>query len=272
MGEQLGGNPPPFLKWAGGKRWLVENHFDLINIEFDRYIEPFLGSGAVFFKLAPTSAILSDKNLQLIQVYEAIKQDWQMVYRHLAQHHCKHSRGHYYHVRSHRPRSLARRAAQFIYLNRTCWNGLYRVNLKGEFNVAKGTKSQVVLESDDFEATARLLSKVRLESEDFEEVLMEARKGDFIFVDPPYTVKHNNNAFIKYNQCLFSWEDQVRLAECVRAAKKRGAKLVVTNACHDSIRMLYRGIGEQIVLCRPSVISGDPSARGYCEELVVRCR
>jgi len=135
----------PFLKWAGGKRWLVDKHFDLLNVEFDRFIEPFLGSGAVFFRLAPEKAILCDKNSQLIDTYRAIQEDWQQVEKYIKSHHTNHNKEYYYHIRSKNFTTLVEKAAQFIYLNRTCWNGLYRVNLKGQFNVPIGTKKNVVL-------------------------------------------------------------------------------------------------------------------------------
>lgn len=250
---------------------MVEKHADLIDIECKRYIEPFLGGGAVFFKLAPRKAILADKNPQLIETYTAIRDDWQKVADHLRIHQRHHDKAYYYRTRDKKPRSTAGKAAQFIYLNRTCWNGLYRVNLKGKFNVPKGTKSNVVLDTDDFEQISRLLKRAKLISGDFEAILHKAGRGDFVFVDPPYTVKHNNNSFLKYNEHLFSWGDQVRLGEAVKAAHERGAKLVVTNANHWCIRNLYRGIGKKKVLERNSVISGNAHSRGTYEELAIVC-
>ncbi|MFH1374254.1 MAG: Dam family site-specific DNA-(adenine-N6)-methyltransferase [bacterium] len=262
---------PPFLKWAGGKRWLVENHLELLNIHFERYIEPFLGSGAVFFRLAPKSAILSDSNAQLIDTYRAIGDDWKKVLRLLRNHHRSHTKEYYYKIRAQKPRSSAGGAARFIYLNRTCWNGLYRVNLRGQFNVPIGTKTNVILSTDDFEKCASLLANAKLYSQDFETILGKAKTGDFVFVDPPYTVRHNDNAFIKYNESLFSWEDQIRLRNCVRSALDRGAKLIITNACNKCIQELYYGIGEHITLSRASVISGKSSARGKYDEMVIKC-
>lgn len=163
------------------------------------------------------------------------------------------------------------RAAQFIYLNRTCWNGLYRVNLEGKFNVPIGTKQNVILETDDFEATSRLLVGAELVCGDFEKVISRAGENDFVFVDPPYTVKHNYNGFIKYNESIFSWDDQVRLRDSVKTASNRGAKVLVTNACHESIRDIYEDIGELIVLDRASVIAGKSTARGRYEEMVIKC-
>ena len=261
----------PFLKWAGGKRWLVEKHSDFLAVEFNRYIEPFVGSGAVFFSLAPSRAIISDCNSRLIETYACIKSDWAEVKAQLDVHQKKHAVSYYYEVRSKAYRKPVNRAAQFIYLNRTCWNGLYRVNKRGEFNVPIGTKQNVVLASDDFELISSALENVELICGDFEDTLNMAGEGDFVFVDPPYTVKHNFNGFLKYNENIFSWEDQIRLRDAVVAASARGAKVLVTNACHESVRKIYAGVGEISRVSRASVIAGKTAARGKYEEIVVKC-
>lgn len=261
----------PFLKWAGGKRWLVEKHSSLLSTNYKGYIEPFLGSGATFFSLQPQNSILCDKNKQLIETYQAIKDDWSLITKLLLAHNKKHSKDYYYEVRSKKFRSTHSRAAQFIYLNRTCWNGLYRVNLAGQFNVPIGTKKSAILDTDDFEKVAKLLNNATLLHGDFEQAISLAEKDDFVFVDPPYTVKHNYNGFVKYNESIFSWEDQVRLKDCVVKAISRGAQVLVTNAHHDSIRELYKGIGEHISLNRSSVIAGKATARGTYEEVAIKC-
>ena len=137
----------PFLKWPGGKRWLVERYPDLLPTKYGTYIEPFLGSGAVYFHLEPRKAILSDANEELIAAYEAIRSDPDVVRRHLRKHNREHNRDYYYAQRDNAPRTATTRAAQFVYLNRTCFNGIYRVNLNGVFNVPIGTKTGVVLGS-----------------------------------------------------------------------------------------------------------------------------
>jgi len=261
----------PFLKWAGGKRWLTGKHSDLFNVPYTRFIEPFLGGGAVFFSLSPAQSILCDKNVQLINTYRAIRDEWQRVEQHLKAHHDNHNKEYYYKVRAKDFKTEEEKAAQFIYLNRTCWNGLYRVNLNGQFNVPIGTKNNVVLETDDFERIASLLANTTLIAGDFQQAIEQAHAGDFVFVDPPYTVKHNHNGFVKYNENLFSWDDQIRLRDSVKEATKRGAQVLVTNAHHECIRELYFGMGEFISLSRASVISGSAKARGKYEEMVIKC-
>lgn len=262
---------PPFLKWAGGKRWFVETYFEYLNTEYERFIEPFLGGGAVFFKLCPKNAILGDANSELINAYSVIRDIPNELALVLKQHHEKHSKDHYYAVRSSDPSDKLHSAARFIYLNRTCWNGLYRVNLNGKFNVPIGTKQKVLLDSDDFLGVSSLLKNADLRAVDFESCIDDANSGDLVFVDPPYTVKHNYNGFIKYNEGLFSWDDQIRLKNSVERAIARGAKVLITNAYHESIRELYEGVGEQIKLTRRSTISGKASARGTYDEILIRC-
>lgn len=259
----------PFLKWAGGKRWLFESgQFHLPPVE-GRYIEPFLGGGAVFFENHPQRAILSDANSRLVELYLVIREQPEEFEYRLKQHAKAHSKDHYYRLRSMRLKTPVSRAAQFLYLNRTCWNGLYRENLKGEFNVPIGTKQTVVFENDDFAAWSRALATCKIECRDFEAVIDEADHGDFVFVDPPYTVRHNMNGFVKYNQNIFAWEDQIRLRNSLGRAVGRGAAFAMTNADHESIRDLYRGFGRHRSIGRHSVIAGKSTHRGRSTELLV---
>lgn len=259
----------PFLKWAGGKRWLTQSHANLLPAKFDRYLEPFLGSGAVFFHVMPEDAVLSDKNADLINAYRQMRSRWQLVHRALRRHQRSHCAQYYYEERAREHRAAHERAAQFIYLNRTCWNGLYRVNLNGEFNVPIGTKSAVLLDSDNFQLTSQLLRRSKLLVSDFEKTIDSAAKDDFIFIDPPYVTRHNFNGFVKYNDHLFSWEDQERLAKAVRRAAKRTVKMLITNAAHHSIRELYRGVGKCYVIDRSSVLAADSRNRGKIAEIAI---
>lgn len=259
----------PFLKWAGGKRWLVKRFPELIPRAFKRYHEPFLGSGAVFFHLSPAIASISDSNAELIATYKAIRDEPTNVMRMLRLHQNRHNDDYYYEIRASEPNTCAARAARFLYLNRTCWNGLYRVNREGVFNVPRGTKDSVVFPTDDFPLIARKLKKVTLTCCDFEAALEKVERNDFVFVDPPYTVKHNYNGFLKYNQSIFSWDDQVRLAHAVRRARMRGAMVLVLNADHESVRELYLEIGTQYALPRSSVLAAKSDFRTKTKELAV---
>lgn len=259
----------PFLKWAGGKRWLCRRFPFLFPSDFSRYVEPFLGSGAVLFHVRPERALLSDANKELIATYKAIRRSWRLVHEELSRHARAHSDAYYYEVRAARPTNSISAAAQFLYLNRTCWNGLYRVNLNGIFNVPRGTKDQVLLPTDNFAATAKFLKGKQMQVADFGDTLRETGQGDFAFIDPPYTVAHNLNGFVKYNDNIFTWDDQIRLRDEIVAAARRGAKILMTNADHPSIHTLYDGVGRKFPLDRATIISGDVAGRRGTTELAI---
>lgn len=264
----------PFLKWPGGKRWFVRNHAHLLPTTFGTYIEPFLGAGATFFHLKPPRAILGDANSELVDSYRAIKCNWQALESSLRYRHRRHREdpdGYYYSVRSRASSTLVQRASRLIYLNRTCYNGIYRVNRQGQFNVPRGTKDKVLIETDSFATMSALLAGAELVAGDFEALVNRAGAGDFVFCDPPYTVRHNHNAFRTYNEVLFSWADQERLACALQRAARRGALILCTNANHKSVRALYDSkLFERLVVLRASCISADSSTRGDFEELVLR--
>ena len=161
----------PFLKWAGGKRWLAAKKLSHFPGSYATYYEPFLGSGAIFFALSPKKAVLSDTNSELILTYKAIKSNWRLVLSCLQKHHKSHSKEYYYATRSQIPEDRYQRASRFIYLNRTCWNGLYRVNKEGQFNVPIGTKTNVVTNGDNFALIAERLKNSRLFCFDFRHVI-----------------------------------------------------------------------------------------------------
>lgn len=259
----------PFLKWAGGKRWLASACPHLFPTSYNRYIEPFLGSAAIFFNICPSSSILSDSNQDLIDTYTALRDDWKKVEKFLFEHHRNHTSSYYYEIREKKYKSIYKNAAKFIYLNRTCWNGLYRVNLQGKFNVPIGTKTDVILNSDNFELISKILSNSEIICSDFEKIINRSQKDDFVFVDPPYTVKHNYNNFVKYNEKLFSWDDQIRLRNSVVRAVNRGAKILVTNANHSSVRELYNDFDRKMILQRSNVLAANPKNRGIYEEMAI---
>lgn len=247
-------------------------HADLLHRPANRYIEPFLGSGAVFFHLVPERAVLGDSNSDLINCYAAIKDNHSLVCRYLREHHRHHNDQYYYEIRDSAPASRYTQAARFIYLNRTCWNGLYRVNKSGQFNVPIGSKQSVLFDDDDFGAVADRLQNTELHCLDFEDLIDKASVGDLVFVDPPYTVRHNHNAFIKYNEKLFSWWDQERLFQAVRRAQNRGAQILGTNAYHSCIRDLYGQNFDLVPTSRNSPISSKVSTRKRFEEMIILSR
>lgn len=259
----------PFLKWAGGKRWLMPLGHALSSTRIGTYFEPFLGSAAMFFGLRPKRAVLSDSNSELIEAYRSLKHDWSAVRDVLKRHDCNHDAEYYYAVRDSKPRTPHTKAARFIYLNRTCWNGLYRVNKEGIFNTPVGSKKTALLASDDFEAVSKALQEATLVAGDFEAQIDLASKGDLVFADPPYTVRHQYNGFVKYNEQLFSWSDQERLCAALVRASRRGVTVICTNADHESVRELYQPHFSIHALSRFSSIAGKGGARGVYAEVAI---
>jgi DNA adenine methylase len=208
------------LRWAGGKSWLTRRlGRQLRATEFRTYHEPFLGGGSVFFAVAAERiARLSDRNADLIEAYRAIQTDVEGVITCLEG--FRNTEQFYYEVRSSAPAAPTERAARFIFLNQTSFNGIYRVNLRGQYNVPYGGKSKRFLDADALRSASRALRNAELTVCDFADTLPLVSEGDLVFLDPSYTVSHNLNGFLKYNQHLFSLEDQHRLAAYVRKIKE----------------------------------------------------
>jgi DNA adenine methylase len=260
----------PFLKWAGGKRWLATDAVELSPIRFTRYYEPFLGSAAMFFGLRPREALLSDSNEELINCYDQIKSDWSAIWNGLIECSKRHSEEFYYQIRRAASDDDRERAIRFLYLNRACFNGIYRVNRIGEFNVPKGSKTVLLYPYDNFEEVSKAITNVDFRCSDFEESIDQARCGDFIFCDPPYTVTHSKNGFIRYNDKLFSWSDQIRLRDALVRADKRGAFTLLSNADFPGICQLYQGSGFRCTpISRRSFISAKLAARGVYGEVLI---
>jgi DNA adenine methylase len=261
--------PEPFLKWAGGKRWLIQRHRDLFPTDYVRYVEPFLGGGAVFLGLLPKRALLADSNEELINAYRCVRSAPVSIDLGLRSLQKRHTSRTYYRIRAMGLSEPVPRAIRFIYLNRTCFNGLYRVNRQGEFNVPIGTKTQVEYPGGYLDEVSRALHGAELHVADFECILDKAGDGDFVFLDPPYTAMHNANNFIKYNAALFSWQDQLRLAAAAQRAASRGAAVMVTNADHAAVRSLFRELGTQHTVERASVLASKAAYRRPTTELIV---
>jgi DNA adenine methylase len=231
----------PFLKWPGGKRWLAPEIINHISKRLrGRYFEPFLGGGAVFFALRPPRATLSDINSDLINTYRQVQENPEAILERLRRKRI--TTNNYYRVRAANPTCPLERAIRFLYLNRTAFGGMYRLNGDGRFNVpyGGGDRTPAPLWKQNLIRTAsQLLSGARLLVSDFEEIMEQAGPGDVIYCDPTYTVAHENNGFVRYNEVNFSWSDQTRLASVALTAIRRGSTVVISNACHNRIRALY---------------------------------
>lgn len=260
----------PFLKWVGGKRPLIDSIVLHLGSSEGSYFEPFLGGGAVFFALRPPRAVLSDVNALLIETFGTVRDIPDDVIEELEQ--LPHNKREYYRVRDWRPKNRAKRAARFIYLNKTCFNGVYRENLKGDFNVPYGKhgRSLVVCDVSQIRTASKALQGVTLKAEDFEKAVKTAKAGDIVYFDPPYTTAHTNNGFIEYNAKVFSWEDQERLARVAAALVERGVTVVQTNADHASIRKLYGQPFEVVALSRWSTIAASKKKRYPTTELLFK--
>jgi DNA adenine methylase len=262
----------PFVKWAGGKRLLLPQILPMLpELEAEhRYFEPFLGGGAVYFALGPTRALLSDLNGELIETFEAVRDEVDEVIRRMQR--LKNDEDCYYAVRSSRPRTRPTRAARFIYLNKTCFNGLFRVNLRGEFNVPFGRHGahHVVCDENQLRSSSRALQNAEFAVADFGRAMSRARARDLVYLDPPYTLAHVNNGFIEYNARVFSWEDQRRLAAVARRLVNRGVRVAVSNGDHPSITSLYDAPEFTITrVDRWSTVAGGPRFRFPTSELMI---
>ena len=258
--------PKPFLRWAGGKNWLVKYlERSLTDFTFNNYHEPFLGGASLFLFFRPqNTSYLCDVNTDLIETYAIVRDHVERLISEM-QNYCN-DEDFYYSLRNEKFRSKIKRAAKFIYLNQTSFNGIYRVNLDGVYNVPYGFRSKNFLDADNLRLVSKALRGVHLSSNDFNSTMEFVKKGDLVFLDPPYTVSHNNNGFIKYNQKLFSLEDQYRLAKYIESIKKKGAYYILTNAAHSKIAEIFEQIGSKIKLTRASLIGGTNAQRGHISE------
>ena len=240
--------PRPFLKWAGGKAQLLPELTARVNQAkpFGRYHEPFIGGGALFFDMARTQAFsrkkayLSDNNARLIEAYEAVKQNVDRVINLLRQHAKHHSEDYYYAVRGRLPDDLYERAARIIYLNKTGFNGLYRENSRGGFNVPFGRyKNPLVCDEPNLRAAATALRHAKIEVRHFERVLDHAESGDLVYFDPPYHPLSKTSSFTSYYKSGFGEDSQRLLAHVAEELGRRGVKVLLSNSMTPLIRELY---------------------------------
>jgi len=263
----------PVLKWAGGKaRLLPVLRACFARQTFRRYFEPFLGGGALFFDLAPETAVLNDLNSELIFCYQIVRDHPAELFTKLKQ--MQVSESEFYRWRSVIPESLepVERAARFIYLNKTCYNGLYRVNKKGQFNTPYGRNGTVSLvDEDNLRGASRLLKNARLMSEDYSVVVREADKDDFVYLDPPYLPVGKYADFKRYTKEPFFEDDHRKLADAFRELSDKGCLVLLSNSFHEKIANLYSGFYQEVVEM-PRFINCKGEGRGRVRELLVSNR
>lgn len=237
-----------FIKWIGGKQRIAKRIVKLFpdRSSIRKYVEPFVGAGSIYFAYGPNEAMLSDINANLIEAYNAVKSSPDLVYKHLAKHKEKNTKKYYLKVRStyNQTKSSDRcsRAAAFIYLNKASFNGIWRVNRCGEFNVPYAHRKKLCFPSyDDLLSYSTLLSSAEILCLDYKEAMKRCGKGDFIYIDPPYPPLNSTSYFTHYSQNRFGLADQKSLAEEVVRSSNKGSHFLMTNASLPIIRDLYRG-------------------------------
>lgn len=266
----------PFLKWVGGKTKLLPEILPRLPEKIPTYYEPFLGGGAVFFALAAEGrfkrAALADANLELADTYLALAHKPLEVIKHLSKH--VYEESYYYAVRESRPRSLAARAARMIYLNRTGFNGLYRVNQKGGFNVPFGRYTNpTICDQENLLAVSALLrrSTVAVAGDDFEDAVKKARKGDVVYFDPPYVPVSKTANFTSFVKGGFDAAEHLRLRDCFRALDDRGVHVLLSNSDTPFVRRLYEGFRISKVKA-PRRVNSKGDKRGDVTELLISGR
>lgn len=275
------GRAKPFLKWAGGKQQLLaqfEAHFPP---QFERYVEPFIGGGAVFFHLWNTRrlpnavhAFLFDTNEELITTYRVVKSDVERLIDLLQKHQRKHCKDYYYQVRHWDREDVewtdAARAARMIYLNKTCYNGLYRVNRQGQFNVPIGSYQHPrIFDDATLRTTSVSLRHAHLEVRDFRRVVEFAQAGDFVYFDPPYHPMSSTSSFTNYTASSFGDADQRDLADVFRALDRKGCFCMLSNSSTDLIHQLYTDDFRVETVTANRNINSNGRRRGSIQEVVV---
>ncbi len=277
-GELVTQDAKPFLKWAGGKQQLLTQYEPYFPTDFHRYFEPFVGGGAVFFHLWNTGrlsakAYLYDNNVDLINAYVVVRDRLDELIETLAVHRERHCREYYYEIRNLDRQDVVlsdvERAARTIYLNKTCYNGLYRVNRKGQFNVPMGSyKNPNILDENMLRAASVALQGTNIEVKDFRSVVELAQPGDFFYFDPPYDPVSKTANFTGYTAANFQDQDQRDLADVFTQLTEKGCLCMLSNSHTPFVLELYRHFRVEIVQANRA-INSDANGRGTVEEVVV---
>lgn len=266
--------PKPFMKWAGGKRQLLSQINNYLPETYNTYFEPFVGGGAMFFYLLPPNSVLIDINEELINAYKVIKNNIEELIPALKQH--INDKDYYYKIRKldrnpieYSELTDVQRASRIIYMNKTCYNGLYRVNKSGEFNVPFGEyKNPKICDEENLRAISNALQNVKIYHDSFIKVLDLAKKNDFIYFDPPYAPLSSSANFTNYNKEDFGFNEQKTLFQTFKKLDKRGCKILLSNSYIEFILDLYQDYNiHELTATRQ--INSDPSKRGKIKEVLV---
>ncbi len=267
----------PFVKWAGGKRSSLPKLLSRLPQQFDRYHEPFVGGGALFFAVHAEQMFggggkycLSDVNPDLVNAFFTVQADVEPLIDRLGQHAKDHSHDHYYSVRAqHNLCDRVERAARFIYLNKTCYNGLWRVNSKGQFNVPLGSSPKpAICDADNLRACHAALQAVEVSLRDFRDIA--PCSGDFVYLDPPYH-KQKSSGFTKYAQADFGKGEHEALRDLCRRLHEHGVRFMLSNSDTPLVRALYAGAPFRIEMVQaPRMVNRNAAGRGAVDELLIR--
>lgn len=268
----------PFVKWAGGKRQIIDKLKEYVPDEYDTYYEPFVGGGALLFELSPKKAVINDLNEELMNVYNCLcnEEKFKKMCNLLNHYEAEHSEEFYYEIRNKDKNKNAynrlsdyTKAARTIYLNKACFNGLYRVNSKNEFNVPFGKKTKInTYEGSNLITVSNYLTMndIKIQSVDFEESLKTAKKGDFVYIDPPYD--SDTSTFNNYTEDGFGKEEQRRLAKVYKDLDKRGVYVMLSNHNTNLINELYKDYHIHIIEAKRN-INANGKKRGKVEEVII---
>lgn len=273
--------PKPFVKWVGGKRQLIKQFremglyppegFDPIK---NSYFEPFVGGGAVFFDLLPEKAFLSDMNFDLVTTYNVIKNDVDSLIKSLKKH--EHNKEYFLNIRAKKVPTLSplQIASRFIYLNRTCFNGLYRVNSSGGFNVPFGAnKNPLICDESNLRKVSKALQNVEISHQDYKDIIKKVKKGDFVYFDPPYHPMSSTSSFTYYTKESFGEKEQIELRDTFLKLHKKGCFVMLSNSNSDFINKIYKEIKSKGVIVHKveasRAINSKGNGRGKVKEILV---
>lgn len=262
--------PRPFLKWAGGKTRLIAQYKQYFPQQYQTYYEPFLGGGAIFFHLHPKTARLTDINGELITTYRCVRDHVEELIALLQEHQKQHNKQYYYDLRDYNTGSELEKAARLIYLNKTCFNGLYRVNSQGKFNVPMGRyKNPNICPQDILRAASDALAGAEIEQADFTNILNYAHtRDDFVYFDPPYYPISETSYFTAYSNSCFGETQQLQLRDIFKELAQRGVKVMLSNSDCEFIREIYHGFKIHTILASRS-INSNAKKRGQITEVLV---